>query len=282
MKINTISIKDADYPLKLRVIPDAPLELHWGGCLPDQDRPVIAIVGTRRPTAYGRAITEQLASGLVRRGAVIASGLALGVDAIAHQACLEAGGTTIAVLPTDLGNPYPRSHLSLAHRIMTQGGTLISEYKYNPRPARWDFLKRNRLVSGLADAVIVTEAGVRSGTMSTVTHALAQGRDVYAVPGPITSPLSGGCNRLIAQGATPVTDVEECIAQLLPTAEPSSQVYTYNDNELRIVTPLEQGICDGEELLEASGLAPSDFHQTMTLLEIRGAIHALGGNQWRL
>lgn len=282
MKINTISISTPDYPLSLREIPNSPKILYLAGRLPDESRIRVSIVGTRRPTAYGKAVTEQLSEALALHGAVIVSGLALGIDSIAHQACLKAGGTTIAVLPGDLHHPYPRTNHGLAESIVHRGGALLSEYEYNPRPARWDFLKRNRLVSGLAHAVVVTEASLRSGTMSTVTHALEQGRDVYAVPGPITSPLSAGCNQLIAQGASPITNITDFAESIAPLNNASQETFAFTPAEQVIIDGLKQGVTDGEELLLFSRLEPSEFHQTMTLLEIRGTIHALGANQWRL
>lgn len=282
MKINSISTNSAAFPEKITTIPNAPTKLYVCGTLPVAATPCVAIVGTRKPTAYGRTVTEQLAGGLASRGVCIISGLALGIDSIAHQAALSGGGQTVAVLPSSVDRPYPRTHHRLAEAIITGGGALLSEYTHNPSPSKWHFLARNRLVSGLSDALIVTEATVRSGTMSTVAHALAQGRDVYAVPGPITSPSSAGCNQLISQGAVPIIDVEAFLTDIAPRPTEQNPQFTYDDYEATIVNLLQEGVADGEQLQEKSRLEPALFHQTMTMLEIRGAIKALGGNQWRL
>ena len=215
MKINSISATDPTFPSRLQEIPQRPKRLYTLGSLPKYSLGV-AIVGTRKPTGYGRQITADLASRLTERGAIVISGLAHGVDGIAHEANAKAGGRTIAVLPSGLDRIYPSAHQALAHKIITQGGALVSEYEPGTPPLQYRFLERNRLVSGLADVVIVTEASIRSGTMNTTMHALEQGKDVYAVPGPITSAMSAGCNALIAQGATPIVDIEQFVERLLP------------------------------------------------------------------
>ncbi|HET7630323.1 MAG TPA: DNA-processing protein DprA [Candidatus Saccharimonadales bacterium] len=282
MKINSISAKQANFPPKLLDIPRPPKQLYFIGQLPDPAKPTVAIVGSRKPTAYGRSITQQIADGLARRGVIVVSGLAFGVDAIAHQTTLEVGGQTIAVLPEDLNHIYPRSHHKLAEVIVQRGGGLVSEHQDKQYTGRWDFSPRNRLISGLADAIVITEANARSGSMTTAAHALEQGRDVYAVPGPITSPLSAGCNRLIAQGATPICDVDEFVEAIVPGRAQQQAVFGFDDDQALIIDLIKSGIGDGDELLEKSGLSAAKFSQTMTMLEIQGSVHALGGNQWRI
>ena len=281
MKINTIS--DSDLPSRLRDLPDAPAKLWYRGTLPDETRPAVAIVGTRKPTSYGRAVTEQLASRLAERGVVIVSGLALGIDSIAHAAALKAGGTTVAVLPSGVDNPYPAQHRQLAEDIIAQGGALISEYPLGMPGLQHHFLERNRLVSGLADAVIVTEAASRSGTMNTVSHALAQGRDVYAVPGSILSPMSNGCNQLILTGATPIIDVDTWIDQLFPrTKQIVATLGKHTEHEQTIIDLILEGVIDGEHIQQKSGLEPTTYLQTITMLEITGVVKPLGNNRWSL
>lgn len=281
MKINSISGSHPDFPERLRNIPGAPKRLHTTGILPDYSLGV-AIVGTRKPTSYGRTITTQLAEKLARRGALIISGLAHGIDAIAHRGALEVGGKTIAVLPAGLDTIYPAAHRALAASI-TKNGALVSEYDPGTPPLPYRFLERNRIVSGLADIVIVTEASARSGTMNTVSHALEQGREVYAVPGPITSSTSTGCNALIAQGATPIVNIDEFVERILPAkSSPQTHLFAENDTELAILKLIQQGVNDGEVLQAQSGLDPALYSQTMTLLEIRGAVRALGANRWSL
>mgnify|MGYP002413141880 FL=1 len=259
-----------------------PRKLFIRGELPDYQLG-IAIVGTRKPTADGRQITTELATRLTEKGAMIISGLAHGIDGIAHEAAVKAGGTGVAVLANGLDTVYPSSHRSLADRLLASGGALVSEYEPGTPPLQFRFLERNRLVTGLADKVIVTEAGLRSGTMNTVGHALEQGKDVYAVPGPITSAMSAGCNALIAQGATPIVSIDQFIQDLFPKpSKKQARLLAHTEEEQLILELLAGGIVEGEELQQKSTLDGALFAQTMTMLEIRGAIRALGANRWGL
>ena len=281
MKINAIS--GSDLPSRLRDIPDAPKKLWYRGTLPDEARPAVAIVGTRKPTSYGRAITEQLASKLAERGVVIVSGLALGIDSIAHKAALNAKGTTVAVLPSGVDAPYPSTHRKLAEDIIASGGVLVSEYPLGMPGLPHHFLERNRLVSGLADIVIVTEAATRSGTTNTVSHALAQGKDVCAIPGSILSPMSSGPNQLITTGATPIIDIDAWIDQLYPRNTHAAALrVVYTPEEQRIIDLIVSGLSDGGEIQQKSGLNATTYLQTITMLEITGAVRPLGNNRWSL
>lgn len=282
MKINSVLPDSADFPEKLHNIPNPPKVLYVRGRLPDQNRLHVAIIGSRKPTAYGKEVTLRLAENLARRGAVIVSGLALGVDAIAHQGALNVGGTTVAVLAGGVDNPSPYTNRHIAQQILDSNGAIISEYEPGIPPRAFNFPIRNRLVSGLCDILILTEASERSGTMNTVSHALAQGRDVYAVPGNISSPSSRGCNRVIAQGATPIVDIDEFIGQLFPEKTEAAMLFASTPDEQTILDLLKSGIRDGEELHEKSGLSAAVFAQTMSMLEIQGVIRPLGANQWRL
>lgn len=281
MKINKTSPDEHIFLKRMTAIANCPKSLYFIGSLPTPPLVAVAIVGSRRPTSYGRTVTQQIAEAVARRGAVVVSGMALGIDAIAHATALEVGGTTVAVLPSGLDNPYPKTNRELARRILRQGGALISEYDAGYQPHEYDFVLRNRIVSGLADAIVVTEANLRSGTMATVGHALEQGRPVYAVPGPITSPLSAGCNRLIAQGATPITDVESFLGDIGLSGQ-QKIAFGENDAEATVLQLLQTGLTDGDELLIQSSLDPALFATTLTMLEIRGLIHPLGNNRWRL
>lgn len=281
MNINSISPDETAFLQRLQNIAKKPKSLRYIGTIPTDYPLVVSIVGSRRPTAYGKAVTEQIADALARQGVVIVSGMALGVDAIAHSATLDAGGTTVAILPSGLDDPYPKSNRQLARRILLSGGALLSEYAEGHTPRQYDFLARNRLVSGVADAVIVTDANIRSGTLSTVTHALEQGTAVYAVPGPITSPLSAGCNALIAQGAMPVTSVDALIEQL-GLKSPTKTALGDNDQETAILALLRNGVSDGEEIQASTGYPVEVVSQTLTMLEIKGHVTALGANKWRL
>lgn len=281
MNINTISPDKHDFLKRLQNIAKPPKSLRYIGTLPSGDTRCIAIVGTRRPTAYGKAVTQQISSALATHGVVVVSGLAIGVDALAHAAALDAGGHTIAVIPSGLDDPYPKTNQQLARRILLNGDALISEKPEGYQPHQHDFLERNRLVSGLADTIIVTEANIRSGTLSTVAHALEQGKAVYVVPGPITSPLSAGCNTLIAQGAAPIVSVDLLLDQL---GLVSKKVTPMGDNnqEQQILALIIDGMNDGDDIQQAADLPAALVSQTLTMLEIKGHITALGGNKWRL
>lgn len=282
MKINTISSTKVKYPQRLRDIAKPPSTLYTCGTLPEYGLG-IAIVGTRKPTAYGRHITSELAEKLAERGAVIISGLAHGVDGIAHQGALKVGGTTIAVLAGGLDTIYPRAHDALGRQIVDSGGALVSESPPGVPPMQFRFLERNRLVSALSDILIITEAGLRSGTINTVASALEQGKDVYVVPGPITSPMSAGCNALIAQGAMPIVNIDTFIEHIFP--QPSNKqisLLAQNDQEQIILSLIASGVTDGDSLLSMSKLDPAVYSQTITMLEIRGAIRGHGANQWSL
>lgn len=196
MKINTITPDKHKYLQIIDSIANKPRILHYMGILPKERITSVAIIGTRKPTSYGKEIAHMLAYELAKRGVIVISGMALGIDAIAHRGALEAGGTTLAVLGNGLDTIYPSSHKDLARQIIAQGGALISEYAPEELARPHYFLQRNRIVSGLSDAVIVVEAASRSGTLNTAAHALEQGREIFAVPGNITSPLSSGCNIL--------------------------------------------------------------------------------------
>lgn len=264
-------------PVKqLRVLGDSFDEL--------MSRPRIAIVGSRKITPYGRGVTENLAAALASKGVVIVSGLALGVDSVAHQACLRAGGQTIAVLPSGLDKIYPSTHTNLARDIVKQGGALITEYEDGAVPYPSNFLERNRIIAALSDGVLVTEAAIRSGSLNTANHALQLGKPVFAVPGNITSPLSAGCNNLIKAGATPVTSVEDILNALewLDLSAKPKKVTGSTDEEVIIINLLEQGISDGSELLIKSELEASRFNQALTMLEITGRVRPTGANHWSL
>lgn len=284
MKINHISPQESKYLQIISTIANCPKRLYFIGKLPERRLPTVAIVGSRKPTAYGREVTYRLAFDLAKRGLIIVSGLALGVDSIAHRATLDAGGTTIAVLGNGLDTIYPASHRDLAKNIVEADGVIISEYEPNVSARNFQFLERNRIVSGLSDAIIVTEAGIRSGTLSTVTHALEQGREVFVVPGNITSPLSAGCNSLIKQGAHPITCAEDVLEIIAPDLLKPQSILPLGNTPLesKIIELIQSGIRDGDELQNLTNAQTSDFSTTLTIMEISGTIRALGGNQWTL
>ena len=284
MKINNISPQDNKFTQIIGSIAKAPKRLYFIGKLPEKRLPTVAIVGSRKPTAYGREVTYQLAYDLAQKGIIIVSGLALGVDGIAHRAALDAGGITLAVLANSVDIIYPATHKGLATDIIDNSGVIISEYKPVTQARDFQFLERNRIVSGLSDAIIITEAAARSGTLSTAMHALEQGREVFVVPGNITSPLSAGCNNLIKQGAHPITCAEDVIEIIAPDLlkPQASLALGSTPLESKIIELLQSGIRDGDELQSLSEVQASEFSNAITMMEISGTIRALGGNQWTL
>lgn len=277
-----LTLSGVQIPQQLRAIPDPPVSIYVRGTLPAGPERSIAIVGSRRITPYGRAVTERLARELASAGVVVVSGLALGVDAAAHGASLNAGGVTVAVLPGGIDRVYPRSHEPLARQIINSGGCLVSEHAGTYSPRQHDFLIRNRLIAGLADAVLVTEAAERSGSLNTARHALEQGKTVFAVPGNITSDTSGGTNNLIKAGAVPVTRYEDIFHAMGWEVGAPQDHYAANDQEARIISLLKEGVTSADELLVRSGLTAASFTEAMTMLEIAAVIRPLGANQWAL
>lgn len=288
MEINRITPDEHIFSQRLEHIANPPKSLCYMGKLPETGAPVVSIVGSRKPSAYGKEVTERLATDLAKAGCVIVSGLALGVDCIAQKAAIEAGGIVVAVVPNELPDISPRTNYQLAMDIIKQGGAVISEWMKgdNKIVNRWSFLERNRLVSGLADGIIITEAAERSGTLNTASHALNQGRDLFVVPGNITSPLSAGCNTLLKQGAYLVTDADDVLSIIAP-----EKLQKDNGQELVVSATIEEGIIikliseglrDGDEIQQKSGLSASDFATALTMLEINGVIKPLGANNWTL
>lgn len=284
MKINKVAPNKHKYLQVLTNTPSAPRELSHLGTLPTERRPTVAIVGTRKPTAYGREVTHKLAYELAKRGVVIVSGLALGVDGIAHRAALEAGGTTLAVLGNGLPTIYPASHRQLAADIIKQGGAVLSEYPEDKPALSHQFLERNRIVAGLADAIIITEAAARSGTLNTAAHAIEQGKDVFVVPGNITSPMSLGCNSLLKQGARPITSADDVLEIIAPDLLKPQQSLALgsNDNETAIIKLIQSGVRDGDDIQAQLNISATDLSVALTMLEINGAIRSLGANQWTM
>lgn len=288
MEIKRILPDEHIFTQRLAHIANPPKSLCYMGKLPEANAPVVSIVGSRKPSAYGKEVTERLAAELASAGCIIVSGLALGVDGIAQKAALEAGGIVVAVVPNELPDISPRTNYKLAMDIIKKGGAVISEWMKgdNKIVNRWSFLERNRLVSGLADGIIITEATERSGTLNTASHALNQGRDLFVVPGNITSPLSAGCNNLLKQGAYLVTDANDILNIIAPeklqkSSSPEMPLSS-TPEEAIIIKLISSGIRDGDELQQNSGLSASDFATALTMLEINGVIKPLGANNWTL
>lgn len=285
MEVKRVSRGSPDYPSLLERLHKPPDYLFYKGlklqCF--LDKPRVAVVGSRNMTSYGRQVTRELVAKLAERGIVIVSGLALGVDAEAHQTALEHGCPTIAVLPTPVERPAPRANQQLAQQIARQGGCLLSMYPANMSPLKLHFLERNQLVAALSDVVVIVEAAERSGSLHTAEFAHQLGVSVMAVPGNITCTTSVGTNQLIASGAAPVTGHKDILFALgIEDIQAAVQVKGATAAEQCLLNLMQQGIRAGHELLEHSQLSGALFSQALTGLELTGKIRPLGGNNWGL
>ncbi len=283
-KVNILKRNSPCYPESLSHIKGSPKELFWAGANPSVwlDKPKIAVVGSRKATSYGLSVTRKFSEELARAGVVVISGLALGVDAAAHQGALEAGGVTVAILPTSLDKVYPSSHSNLANRIIDKGGTLISEYSQDDGIFKTNFVARNRIVAGLADVLLITEAALKSGSLHTARFALEQGKTVMAVPGNITATSSEGANNLIKSGAVPATTPEDVFFALgvHPAKQKKITSFSGSKKEKLIYELIGQGIASQEELAVAAGLDGPAISTVLTTLELSGYIRPAGSGNW--
>lgn len=275
--VRICTIEDPDYPSPLSTIP-TPLPMFYikGELLP-QDELALAIVGTRRSTTYGENVTRDLTAALVRAGVTIVSGLALGIDTVASRTALESGGRTIVVLANGIDTIYPSENKRLARAIVEQGA-IITEYPPRTPPEGKHFPARNRIISGLALGVLVVEAGERSGALHTAEHALEQGREVFAVPGNITSPSSQGTNRLIQDGARLVANSEDILSELdlshrlIQTRQIAQEVSPTDEIEQRIVALLEPEPRNINDIAIACGLPIQEVQAKLTILTLKGLV----------
>jgi DNA processing protein len=269
--ITVLRRRDAGYPPLLAELHDPPERLHVrGNELEFLTRSAVAVVGARSCSAYGREVARGLARELAGAGLIVVSGLARGIDGEAHRGALEGGGATVAVLGCGIDRDYPRAHADLARRI-AETGAIVSEYPPGVEPAPWRFPARNRIIAGLALATVVVEARERSGALITADFALELGRDVFAVPGEITSTLSSGTNGLIRQGAAPLlssADVFEALGvEVLPPEPPAVSPAARTVLELVVETPRS-----ADELVRTSGLPSSKVSSALVELELAGHV----------
>ncbi len=278
---------DPAYPRLLREIHNPPAFLFVHGELKPEDALAVAIVGTRHATSYGRQQAERLAAGLARAGLTIVSGLARGIDAVAHRAAMQAGGRTLAVLGSGVLNIYPPEHQSLADEVRGHGA-LISENPPLSEPVSGAFPQRNRLISGLSLGVIVIEAAERSGALITARHAMEQGRDVFAVPGRVDSRTSRGCHRLIRDGAKLVECVEDVLDEFGPLVEaaprPDGTVMHHpaelqlNELERQVLNAITSDAISIDRVVETCGLPVQRVLATISVLEMRSLVRRVSGN----
>ncbi|MBI5370033.1 DNA-protecting protein DprA [Candidatus Uhrbacteria bacterium] len=279
-----ITLKDEDYPPILKTLYDPPAVLFVRGELPDPTRKHLAVVGSRQASGYGKDVARTLIEPLSRLGVVIVSGLAYGIDACAHQTCLDAGGTTVAVLGNgvDAQSIYPSQHRALSSHILARGGALISEFPFGTSPLKHHFPIRNRIIAGMCHGTLVIEAALKSGSLITARAALEGGRDVYAVPGPITSPLSEGPNNLIKMGAIPVTKPSDIFG--LQEADGPEQASSYipsNEDERLVLQALETVPHHIDEVIRQTQLPSAHVSSAITMLEMREMIRHDGGQYYR-
>jgi len=282
-----LTLDDPDYPRLLRELPGSPPVLYVKGTLSDADQWALAFVGTRRASVYGRDMTYRLVTSLVQAGLTIVSGLALGIDAAAHKAALEAGGRTIAVLGSGIDRIYPPEHRQLAAAI-AQSGALVSEFPLGTPPEAKNFPVRNRLISGLSLGVVVVEAPESSGALLTADTALDQGRDVFAVPGNVTAKTSMGTNRLIQNGAKLVIDANDILDELnltrttVETSKHVRQIAPDNPVEASLSQLLGEEPVHIDDLCEQSGLPITTVSSALALMELKGIVHRLDGMHYTL
>lgn len=283
--VTVLTWDDVNYPSNLREIDAPPPVLYVRGTLDAQDDMAIAIVGTRRASAYGREIAHLSATEFARNKVTVVSGLALGVDAIAHKAALEADGRTIAVLGSGVDQLYPAQNRDLAHQIMKQGA-IISEYPLGTRPEANNFPPRNRIISGLSRGIVVVEAGVQSGSLITATFAAEQGRDVFAVPGSILHPGSAGCNTLIREGAMPFLSVNDVLDQLnfaqFATQRTVRREVPVDPLEGELLATLSHEPCHIDDLVRRLSWSSAQVSSTLTMMELKGLVRHVGSMSYVL
>ena len=280
--INVVTVLDADYPALLKETHNAPAVLFYHGTLPRQNQTLVAVVGTRVATAYGKTVTPLLVETLVRAGVGIVSGLALGIDGLAHEAALAAGGKTYAVVGTGLDLCYPPQHAELAERIVREGGAVISEFALGMEPLAQNFPQRNRIVAGMCAGTLVVEAGEKSGALLTAKLALDENREVFCVPGDITRETSRGTNKFIRLGAQLVADASSMLTalNLLPADTETAGQPPYEGStpeEKTILQHLSRTPLHVDELAHLCDCDPSVTNATLVVLELQGHVRNVGG-----
>jgi DNA processing protein len=292
LQLSLVTYLDPLYPSRLKAIHDPPPVLYMSGCLRSEDHHAVAVVGSRHPTPGGRVFTEQLCRGLATAGLTVVSGLARGIDAAAHRGALSAPGRTVAVLGCGLDQTYPPEHAGLRREIESSGAVL-SELPLGAPPHGSHFPRRNRIISGMCLGVVVTEAGIPSGSLITARLALEQGREVFAVPGSVKAETSRGPHGLIKQGAKLVERVEDIIEELLPQLDapfrerlrsrplhPAVSKTPLSEGEAAVYALLSYDEIHIDELIMRSGLSPGDVTGLLLSMELKGVVRQLPGHSY--
>jgi DNA processing protein len=285
--IEIVTWNDDHYPALLKLITNPPPVLYWRGQQLDNNFKCISIVGTRRMTVYGRMMAEEISAYLAQRKVIIVSGLARGVDSIAHQAALKAGGQTIAVLGSGVDVIYPPEHRTLAQNI-SNSGAVISDYPPGTQPERTNFPPRNRIISGMSSASIIIEAGEKSGSLITARFAAEQGREVFVLPGNLNAPQSVGTNRLIRDGARPLLQKEE-LAAFLESFQAENPVELTQRMQISFSDPVEKRIIElidleplhVDEISRRLGMPAGKVSSILTMLELKGFVQETGPQTYR-
>lgn len=280
-KIEKIDSSSVEFPEKLRNIPNPPSALYCAGDMSLLKECSVAMVGSRRHTVYGKNVALMIGRRLAERGITVTSGLALGIDAYSHEGALEAGGKVIGVLGSGIEVMGPQRNKGLMMRSLDEGGLVVSEYEPTFQAQPYTFPERNRIISGLSEAVIVVEAGMNSGSLITANHAAHQGRTVYAVPGPINSQFSIGCNLLIRDGAPPLVLIDDLIRDLnLEAGSKTKNGTSVNlaGDELAIYNALAgMGGATVDEIVRETGKSASLISAVVTVMEIKGITETCAG-----
>jgi DNA processing protein len=284
MNIQFINITNEKYPKKLLHIPDEPCCVYVKGKLPHEDLPSVAIIGARNCSNYGREIALEYARELAKNGIQIISGLARGIDSYGHVGALSVGGKTFGVLGSGVNICYPRENYNLYADMIEQGG-VISEYPINTQPLSMLFPERNRIISGLADIILVIEAREKSGSLITTDMALEQGKDIFAVPGRVTDALSSGCNRLIGQGAAIANSPQDIMEELGLKAKQNTKIAKKNNNLLErkenmVYSGLDLQPKSLDEIINNIDLEYSEIMMALVDLEIKGLIKETSKNYY--
>ena len=277
--VHVITLFDDDYPANLAQVDNPPPLLYVRGALQPNDAWAIAIVGTRRASVYGREVAHNLSRDLAANGITVVSGLALGVDTVAHKSAVENGGRTIAVLGSSVDQIYPPENRGLAQSII-ENGALVSEYPLGTRPDAGNFPPRNRIISGLSRGVVIVEAGERSGALITAKFAAEQGRDVFAVPGSILHPGSAGCNMLIQQGAIPLLNVSDILSHLnleqIRNQQAARAAIPADPQEADLLRHLNQEPLHLDDIVRQSTLPAPQVAGLLTVMELKGLVRQVG------
>jgi len=285
--ISIITIEDNIYPELLKQIHNPPYILYYRGTpFKEQDEISLAVVGSRKTSPYGTQVVEDIVTKLAQAGLCIVSGLALGIDGLAHRSCLHTQGRTIAVLGNGLDTIYPSSHTPLAREIISSGGLIISEFPINTPSYRSNFPQRNRIISGLTLGTLVIEAGEKSGSLITAKYALEQNREVFAIPGPIYNSGSKGPNSLIRQGACLVSKAEDIINELNigHTAEiiKAKKIIPNNEHEALILSILKHKPIHIDELIRESKLDARKINAILVTMELKNMVKNTNGMNYSL